>query len=89
MNAGSFYSGNQYGIAPGSANAYGDMTEQLFGTDWNGGNEMWYLPAGAGFFQNVGDQAITQTADGVMVGDMDLLDYMTQDPFPRLEGAPY
>lgn len=87
VNAGSLYSSNQYGTAPGSANYGNDMTEQLFGADWNGGSEMWYLPAGPGFFQNVGDQAITQTADGVMVGDLDLLDYMAQDPY--IEGAPY
>lgn len=39
---------------------------------------MWYLPPGAAFFQNVNDQ-VTQTADGVNVGGLDLLDYMTLD----------
>lgn len=39
---------------------------------------MWYLPPGATFFQNVNDQAITQTAEGVQVGGYDLLDYMVE-----------
>lgn len=46
------------------------------GNDWN--NDMWYLPPGAAFFAN-NDQAITQTAEGVNVGGIDLLDYMTMD----------
>jgi hypothetical protein len=57
------------------------------GNDWNDGSEMWYLPPGAAFFQNVNDQAITQTADGVNVGGMDLLDYMTLGDFPSMDGA--
>jgi hypothetical protein len=48
---------------------------------------MWYLPPGAAFFQNVSDQAITQTADGVNVGGMDLLDYMTLGDFPGMDGT--
>lgn len=64
------------------------MTDNMFGgNDWNSGNEMWYLPPGAAFFQNVSDQTITQTAEGVNVGGMDLLDYMTLDPFP-MDGNP-
>jgi hypothetical protein len=47
--------------------------------DWSSSNEMWYHPPGAEFFHNVNDSAITQTADGVNVGGMDLLDYMTLD----------
>jgi len=47
---------------------------------------MWYLPAGAAFFQN-NDQAITQTAEGVNIGGMDLLDYMALDSFVGLEGT--
>lgn len=77
--------GHQYGTAHPSAYGPETMTDQLFGgnnTDWSSGqNEMWYLPPGPGFYQNAGDQAITQTADGVNVGGMDLLDYMTLDPF--------
>jgi hypothetical protein len=66
------------------------MPDQMFGEpgDWNNNNsEMWYLPPGAAFFQNVNDQAITQTADGVNVGGMDLLDYMTLGDFPSIDGA--
>lgn len=50
---------------------------------------MWYLPPGAAFFQNVNDQAITQTAEGVNVGGMDLLDYMTLDTFQTMDGPPF
>lgn len=49
---------------------------------------MWYLPPGAALFQN-DNQAITQTADGVNVGGMDLLDYMTLGDFPGMDGAPF
>jgi hypothetical protein len=37
---------------------------------------MWDLPPGAAFFQNVNGQGVTQTAEGVNVGGMDLLDFM-------------
>lgn len=46
--------------------------------DWSSTDQMWYLPPGATFFQNVNDQAITQTAEGVQVGGYDLLDYMVE-----------
>jgi hypothetical protein len=88
LNQGAFYPGTPYSQAPGST--YGpDMTDQMFGgaNDWSSGNEMWYLPPGAAFFQNVNDQAITQTAEGVNVGGMDLLDYMTLGDFPNIDGA--
>jgi hypothetical protein len=66
------------------------MNDQMFGSnDWGNGNEMWYLPPGAAFFQNVNDNAITQTAEGVNVGGMDLLDYMTLGDFPGMDGAPF
>lgn len=66
------------------------MNDQMFGgiNDWGGGNEMWYLPPGAAFFQNPDNQAITQTADGVNVGGMDLLDYMTLGDF-GMDGATF
>ena len=82
-----FFPGTPYNQAPGST--FGaDMGDNMFGgNDWNGGNEMWYLPPGAAFFQNVSDQTITQTAEGVNVGGMDLLDYMTLDPFPPIDGS--
>jgi hypothetical protein len=55
--------------------------------DWNSNNEMWYLPPGTEFFRNINDQTITQTAEGVNVGGMDLLDFMTMDNFAPLDGA--
>ena len=63
------------------------MTDQLFGgNEWGGANEMWYLPPGAAFFQNVNDPTITQTAEGVNVGGMDLLDYMALGDMPMMDG---
>lgn len=87
LNQGSFFPGTPYSQAPGSTYG-GDTTDTAFGadSDWNNGSEMWYLPPGAAFFQNVNDQAITQTADGVNVGGMDLLDYMTLGDFPSMDG---
>jgi hypothetical protein len=53
------------------------------GGDW-ASNEMWYLPAGPAFFQNVGDPSsnVAMTAEGVNIAGMDLLDYMAMDPSP-------
>lgn len=53
------------------------------GGDWGNGagaSDMWYLPPGAAFFQNA-DQGTTQTAEGVNLGGIDLLDYMAMDAF--------
>jgi hypothetical protein len=55
------------------------------GGDWTNAADMWYLPPGAAFFQN-SDQAITQTAEGVNVGGIDLLDYMAMDQYPDMDG---
>jgi hypothetical protein len=90
VNQGAFLAGTPYSQAPGSTFG-GDVTEAAFSADgdWNNGNEMWYLPPGAAFFQNVNDQTITQTADGVNVGGMDLLDYMTLGDFPNMDGAAF
>lgn len=49
-------------------------------SDWGSGNEVWYLPPGMAFFQNINDQAVAQTSEGVNVGGMDLLDFMALDP---------
>ncbi|GAO17537.1 hypothetical protein UVI_02003050 [Ustilaginoidea virens] len=57
--------------------------------DWNDpGNEMWYLPPGPAFFQNMGDSSVAMTAEGVNVGGLDLLEYMAMDPvqFPGIDG---
>lgn len=54
--------------------------------DWAGpGNDMWFLPAGPAFFQNVGgpgDTNVGMSAEGINVGGMDLLDYMAMDQYP-------
>jgi hypothetical protein len=59
--------------------------------DWNTpGNEMWYLPPGPAFFQNMENTAVAMTAEGVNVGGMDLLEYMVMDqPFTNLDGHTY
>ncbi|KAI0390418.1 hypothetical protein F5Y17DRAFT_444890 [Xylariaceae sp. FL0594] len=57
--------------------------ESLFepGSEW--GDEMWYLPPGAGLFQNVGEHSnVTMTDQGVNVGGVDLLEFMAMDPPP-------
>jgi len=61
------------------------MGDEVF--DW-GGNEMWYLPAGPNFFQNVDSgTGVAMTAEG---GGMDLLDYMAMEPhFPGIDGGSY
>jgi hypothetical protein len=41
---------------------------------------MWYLPTGAAFFQNIDNNAVSMTAEGVNVGGLDLLEYMAMDP---------
>lgn len=54
--------------------------------DWAGpGSDMWFLPAGPAFFQNVcgpGDTNVGMSAEGINVGGMDLLDYMAMDQYP-------
>lgn len=71
------------GAAGGSHNA-----ASAFGDEWNTpGNEMWYLPPGPAFFQNMGDSAVAMTAEGVNVGGMDLLEYMVMDQGLGLEGG--
>jgi hypothetical protein len=93
MNPSTLYNGTPYTQAPGAAYDAAPLNEDLFSTNdsnyWGAGDEMWYLPPGAAFFQNVNDQAITQTAEGVNVGGMDLLDYMTIGDFPDMDGAPF
>lgn len=87
MNQNAYYSaGTPHSAAP-SAYGANDIPELFGGSNtWNSGEDMWYLPAGAAFFQN-NDQAITQTAEGVNIGGMDLLDYMALDSFSGLEGT--
>ncbi|KAI8947313.1 transcriptional activator ARO80 [Xylaria longipes] len=61
------------------------------GTDW-ATDEMWYLPPGAGLFQNVGENSnVTMTDQGVNVGGVDLLEFMAMDPptFNNLDTGGY
>ncbi|KAI0999632.1 hypothetical protein K3495_g8566 [Podosphaera aphanis] len=59
-----------------------EQTQDVFSrlVDWNTGDEVWYLPPGMAFFQTINDRAVAQTAEGVNVGGMDLLDFMALDP---------
>ena len=88
QNQNVFYPGAPYNLTPGGSQY--NSAEQVYsaGSEWSGTNEMWYLPPGAAFFQNVNDQAITQTAEGVQVGGMDLLDYMTLD-YPAMSNETF
>lgn len=55
-------------------------------TDWtNPNNEMWYLPTGPAFFQNMDSNAVAMTAEGVNVGGLDLLEYMAMDPMEPMD----
>ncbi|KAJ2978727.1 hypothetical protein NUW58_g7404 [Xylaria curta] len=48
--------------------------------DW-ATDDLWYLPPGAGLFQNVGENSnVTMTDQGVNVGGVDLLEFMAMDP---------
>ena len=67
---------NNNGVSGG-----GGQDNGMFDADWNDpGTEMWYLPPGAAFFQNIDSTNVAMTAEGVHVGGMDLLDYMAMDP---------
>ncbi|KAK0128594.1 hypothetical protein ONS95_000558 [Cadophora gregata] len=80
LNQGSFVPapGTPYNQEPGSS--YGNDLQDPF-SDWNtnNGSDFWYLPPGTAFYQHLGDQGVTQTAEGVNVGGMDLLDFMALD----------
>ncbi|KAM7222368.1 hypothetical protein V8F06_002146 [Rhypophila decipiens] len=56
--------------------------EGIFDNDWtNPSTEMWYLPPGPAFYQNIGETSnVSMTAEGVNIGGVDLLEYMAMDP---------
>lgn len=56
-----------------------DNNANMFEDTWSDPN-MWYLPPGAAFFQNIDSTSVAMTAEGVHVGGLDLLDYMAMDP---------
>ena len=68
--------------ADNTATAIGTGMDVSIFDDWsNPGNEMWYLPAGPAFFQNMETNgSVSMTAEGVNVGGLDLLEYMAMDP---------
>lgn len=78
VNSSAFYPEASYNQA---ADPYGVHMDVFASGDWSGigGHEMLYVPPGAAFYQNVNDQGVTQTAEGVNVGGVDLLDYMMFD----------
>lgn len=86
------------GIAPDTNGAnntslVSDMFGGNDGHDWAAGpaNDMWFLPAGPAFFQNVGgpgDSGVGMSAEGINVGGMDLLDYMAMDQYPMDGSGP-
>lgn len=78
--------GNSNGNNGGNSGGVGGLTESMFeNTEWgNPSNEMWYLPTGPAFFQNIDNTSVSMTAEGVNVGGVDLLDFMAMDP---MDGA--
>ncbi|KAH7374667.1 transcriptional activator ARO80 [Plectosphaerella cucumerina] len=59
-------------------------------SDWaNPNNEMWYLPPGPAFFQNMENGGIAMTAEGLNVGGVDLLEYMAMDQPFAMDGGAY
>ncbi|EKD20435.1 c6 zinc finger domain containing protein [Drepanopeziza brunnea f. sp. 'multigermtubi' MB_m1] len=88
LNQGSFVAapGDSYNQGPEPAYGNGIDMQDAFG-DWNANNgkDFWYLPPGTAFYQHLNDQGVTQTAEGVNVGGMDLLDFMALDPPPPFD----
>lgn len=97
LNSGSFFPPPPVGghtNGPGTPyNPSNSGYDDVFGdaaSMWNPGNgagEMWYLPPGQAFYAHLNDQGVTQTAEGVNVGGMDLLDFMALDDVMGLEGG--
>lgn len=66
-----------------ASNVAGDANIFESHNDWTVDDELWYLPPGPGLFQNVGENSnVTMTDQGVNIGGVDLLDYMTMDAMP-------
>ncbi|KAK0621424.1 hypothetical protein B0T17DRAFT_534001 [Bombardia bombarda] len=77
--------GNGNGNNNGNGHGHGmvpDSSSLFDNSDWNNpSTEMWYLPPGAAFFQNLGEATnVSMTAEGVNIGGIDLLEYMAMDP---------
>lgn len=75
-------------LAASLAASSNSLASDMFGadgTDWGGASDIWFLPAGAAFFQNMGapgENNVAMSAEGVNVGGIDLLDYMAMDQYP-------
>jgi hypothetical protein len=64
----------------GANNNMEDNSNDILDPAWtNPGSEMWYLPPGPAFFQNMENSSVAMTAEGVNVGGLDLLEYMAMD----------
>lgn len=80
--------GNNNGNNNNNSGGGNNLASDMFGTDgtdWAGSSELWFLPAGAAFFQNMGapgENNVAMSAEGVNVGGIDLLDYMAMDQYP-------
>lgn len=90
-------SGSASGLIPSTPappvdqHAPGAVDNMFEAGDWaNPNNDMWYLPAGPAFFQNMeSNGGIAMTAEGLNVGGVDLLEYMAMDPPFVMDGAQY
>lgn len=67
---------------PATAGVDVSIADNLFEqNEWtNPDDQMWYLPTGPGLFQTGDNANVTMTDQGVNIGGMDLLDFMTMDP---------
>jgi hypothetical protein len=73
--------------APGSAAHNNNNQEGIYDAAWNNPeNEFWYLAPGAAFYQNLDNNSVNMTAEGIHVGGLDLLEYMAMDPDPQAFG---
>lgn len=82
---------NESVLDPTATTGLGDHNIFESGPEWTT-DEMWYLPPGAGLFQNVGENSnVTMTDQGVNVGGVDLLEFMAMDPpgFSNLDTSGY
>ena len=86
-----YQSGAGSGLNPSTPSALDANNMFAAGVDMWGppGQDMWYLPTGPTFFQNMdANTTVAMTAEGVNVGGIDLLDYMAMGDYP-MEGGGY
>lgn len=79
------HNGNGSGVGAVNTATLSDIFGGAGDAEWGPASDLWFLPAGPAFFQNVagpGDSGVGMSAEGINVGGMDLLDYMAMDQFP-------